>query len=119
MSTVVIRSARFPRQRGDAAETEPEQYQIHLEHLSATVINTINVVKMPVDRVSRQSLLSGHRSPDTFHRASLWTQQHTVYTTAASSACTFISYLVTSTPIKAKRQKQHICHFKVNTKYGV
>lgn len=113
MSTVVIQSARFPRQRGDTAETEPEQYQIHLEHLSATVINTINVVKMPVDRVSQQSLLSGHRSPDTFHRVSLWTQQHTVYTTAASSACTFISYLVAANKQTHKSKEAETTHLSL------
>lgn len=105
MKAMYIISTVFSRQRGDTAEAEPDQYQIHLDQLSISMVSMISMANMPVDWVSQQRLHSGHKRPRCIPQSFIMdTAERTVYTTAASSVCVFISYVVVvvkKTPVNA------------------
>lgn len=76
----------FPDREETQQKASRVQRQIHLAELCLAVVSVISMVCMPVDEVSQQRLGSGHGSPVTFHRASLWIQRRPcVYTAAADS----------------------------------
>lgn len=54
------------------------------------------MANMPVDWVSQQRLLSGHRSLETFLRVSLWIQPSPLFTLLQSAQCVYVCLCVSS-----------------------